>query len=539
MKRYFLLPLLALATAAQAQDSYTNERLFNNSGDVIGTARYVGMGGALGALGADISGISWNPAGIGLYRKNDIALSFGGSWGKSAIEEERRGAGSFDQIGFVYCAPLYNEKCPYLNFAFNYQKKINFNNNFYADNLSLNGLSQMDQLAQLGILEDGWGDKADPQSLARLAVENGFLEKIPFGSSQYYYRNPGYGLGALNNYTFHSEGSLQAFDINFSTNVQDRYFFGLTVGIDNLNYRGWSQYDEAFYYAPEDQNKPYYGLYNDYSIKGYGFNVKLGTIIRPVEDSPFRFGLTVETPTWYRIKSSRLFDLEDYFSEWTYGDKTYRTDLMESYLEYTFRSPWKLRAGIGSTVGTKFAWDVDYELAFYGNTGMGYPRYADDYYYDCYRPMANVPDEDMNQLTKDNFRTTHTMRLGMEYRPTNHWAVRLGYNLNTSAYNDKVTYDQYNTSSPAMDYTTETNYMRRGNTNILTLGVGYRYKSFYMDLAYKVRSQKADFYAFDDSFTQPNSTYLLDVPEAQGAKLSPVEVDLTRQTVTATLGFKF
>ena len=143
MKRYILLPLLAVAYTAQAQDTYTNERLINNSSDVIGTARYVGMGGALGALGADISVISWNPAGIGLYRKNDIALTFGGLWGKSHIDTEHRGTGTFDQIGFVYNMPIESETCPYVNFSFNFQKKINFNYNFYADNPNLGGLSQI------------------------------------------------------------------------------------------------------------------------------------------------------------------------------------------------------------------------------------------------------------------------------------------------------------------------------------------------------------------------------------------------------------
>ena len=36
--------------------------------DLNGTARFVGMGGALGALGGDISTIGTNPAGIGIYR---------------------------------------------------------------------------------------------------------------------------------------------------------------------------------------------------------------------------------------------------------------------------------------------------------------------------------------------------------------------------------------------------------------------------------------------------------------------------------------
>ena len=40
-----------------------------------GTARFVGMGGAMGALGGDISTIGTNPAGIGIYRSNDAMLT--------------------------------------------------------------------------------------------------------------------------------------------------------------------------------------------------------------------------------------------------------------------------------------------------------------------------------------------------------------------------------------------------------------------------------------------------------------------------------
>ena len=45
--------------------------------DLNGTARYVGMGGAMDALGADISTIGTNPAGIGLFRSSSVSLSAG------------------------------------------------------------------------------------------------------------------------------------------------------------------------------------------------------------------------------------------------------------------------------------------------------------------------------------------------------------------------------------------------------------------------------------------------------------------------------
>jgi len=48
-----------------AQTAYDAVRY---AGDELnGTARFVGMGGAMGALGADISTIGTNPAGIGLF----------------------------------------------------------------------------------------------------------------------------------------------------------------------------------------------------------------------------------------------------------------------------------------------------------------------------------------------------------------------------------------------------------------------------------------------------------------------------------------
>ena len=67
--------LLAVVPAA-AQETYENAKIAAE--DLNGTARYVGMGGAMDALGADISTISTNPAGIGLFRSSSVSVSFGG-----------------------------------------------------------------------------------------------------------------------------------------------------------------------------------------------------------------------------------------------------------------------------------------------------------------------------------------------------------------------------------------------------------------------------------------------------------------------------
>ncbi|MFT5970365.1 MAG: hypothetical protein ACI8ZO_000874, partial [Flavobacteriales bacterium] len=45
--------------------------------DFASTARQVGLGGAFGALGGDISNMSSNPAGIGVFSQNVLSINLG------------------------------------------------------------------------------------------------------------------------------------------------------------------------------------------------------------------------------------------------------------------------------------------------------------------------------------------------------------------------------------------------------------------------------------------------------------------------------
>ena len=153
MKKICLLALSALCLTASAQDPYLNNTIINTS-DVFGTSRFVGMGGAMGALGGDISVMSSNPAGIGIFRSNDFSASFGfnnttteSAFNGTSMKEDKTRA-SFDQIGFVYTHKIGNTtSLRYVNFGFNYHKSKNFNRLFSAGG-QLNGLSQSWQLAQ-------------------------------------------------------------------------------------------------------------------------------------------------------------------------------------------------------------------------------------------------------------------------------------------------------------------------------------------------------------------------------------------------------
>ena len=100
-----MLLLAGMSSAAWAQNQYDVARFIDD--DLNGTARFVGMGGAMSALGADISTIRTNPAGIGLFRGNDVSVSFGfnnnqakSDW-EGVSSTEKRTKMSFDQAGFV------------------------------------------------------------------------------------------------------------------------------------------------------------------------------------------------------------------------------------------------------------------------------------------------------------------------------------------------------------------------------------------------------------------------------------------------------
>lgn len=525
MKRILFAGMLVAGLSAQAQETFLNERMTNSGNDLYGTSRYVGMGGAMGALGADLSCMSYNPAGIGLYRRSDIGFTAGAIWNADKVDRVKNARGTLDQFGFVYAAKTGNPNMPFFNMGFNFQKKKNFGNAFVADNDNLRGLSQMDQLAEL--VNAGYGTD---DNLAGAAKYYDFLSEatIP-GGGKYYFNKYS---GELNRYTHNQWGALNSFDINLSANVSDRVYFGVTAGFESLKYHA-----ETDYYEESSVNEggtlKYgdYSLYNDYLIEGWGFNLKLGMIVRPFEERPFRVGLAFETPSWYQLNSSTYYQLTDEIDGTSYQFS--KDHLDEAYLDYSMHTPVKGRLSMGSSVSNFLLWDVDYEFANYGKMSMGYPKNYNAALFDTEADYA------MKDHAAANLHFQHSLRAGIEAKATPNLAFRLGYNFISSPYNKEVSLDQYSIDSKAMDYQTNTSYMRMGNTNIITLGMGYKHKNFYADLAYKLRGQKADFYAFDCNFTNADSDFSADNPGLSGVKIDPVEANMTRHQLTATLGFKF
>jgi hypothetical protein len=57
--------------------SYPNLARQFSSSYATGSARMQGLGGSFGVLGADLSSIAGNPAGLGFYTRSEVGMNFG------------------------------------------------------------------------------------------------------------------------------------------------------------------------------------------------------------------------------------------------------------------------------------------------------------------------------------------------------------------------------------------------------------------------------------------------------------------------------
>ena len=236
-KIYYSIALLAfVALPISAQETYENTKLIDN--DLNGTARYVGMGGAMEALGADLSTISTNPAGLGLFRKSKAETSFGLVSQQDASKFSSLGKtnASFDQAGFVYS--LRNGRNSFLNFGFNYHKSRNFDQ-------ILNASGTLSNASQNKLTYQKFRNNVVTQitDMTYSQVDHLYYTNLIYNTDdKTFYNYP------ATDYTFNqqSKGYIGEYDFNVSGNIQDRIYLGLTFGIHDVHYKGYSEYTENF-----------------------------------------------------------------------------------------------------------------------------------------------------------------------------------------------------------------------------------------------------------------------------------------------------
>ena len=533
-----------LGTAVSAQETYDNAQLATK--DLNGTARYVGMGGAMEALGADLSTIGTNPAGIGMFRRSMVAGSFGFNSQQDAksFGNANKTNMSFDQAGFVYS--MRSGRHSMLNFGFNYTKSKNFDQILTAagrlNNASQNKLSAMKNVNGVYTLQDknnGLVSNSGAYSQADYLYSNVLFNHYDANNPNdpnnatltdkgvivnqttglpVYYNATGYDFGRS------TTGYIGQYDFNVSGNSNDRFYWGFTVGIYDVHYNSSSLYSESL--VDGDKAIGDVAMNDERKITGTGFDVKAGLIFRPAEESPFRIGLYVHTPTWYDLTTRNYTVLNNNTNE-AYGS-TERGKSSESY-DFKFYTPWRFGVSLGHTVGNYLALGATYEYADYTTNDIRVNDGGEvDYWGNYYETSSR--DEAMKQNIKNSLKGVHTVKLGMEFKPEKNFAVRLGYNYQSAMYN-KNGFKDGSLESYGTYYASTTDYTNWKDTHRVTAGVGYNYGNFSFDLAYQYSQTNGDFYPFM-SYVDNSEPKFDNVCDA-------VKVSNKRNQLLFTVGYKF
>ncbi|MEG0949676.1 MAG: hypothetical protein RR212_06525 [Bacteroidales bacterium] len=514
MRRISCFSIVLLGATMVSAQGVTDVLRYSKN-DIVGTARYMGMAGAFGALGGDISTLSQNPAGIGIYRSSEVVatLDLGGVETKSEVPTN-----NLSITGPALKNGKFNIGCNNLGYigTFMTGKRsglINFNVGFafnrqagqkrryqVTQNEMKNGLS--DYIADrtniwasntpnsspddLSIPEDI--SKYDPyfQSSAPWISILGYnayvINPVSSEAGNYYaglYPDEAVGIGG--DLTVNEKYRIDEYTFNVGGNFSNMVYWGLGIGISDLNFETRTQYDEYYWKAGEPQtsgNYQNFQLNNYLNTSGTGVNIKFGLIARPT--SALRLGAAVHTPTWYKMTDSYGADMQSFNVPELQNRNSDRINTPADAWDYKMRTPWKFQVGAAYVIGKAGLVSFDYERADYSYIHLE----DEDGYADSF---AGTNNDIKNQLKGIN-----TFRVGTEIRLSTVTSLRLGYANQSSAYTDPVK----DNKSDIYAAGTVPNYVIDRGTQYFTGGLGYRLGSVFMDMAFVWKENRQDAYMF-------------------------------------------
>lgn len=546
---YTALASLPLSMGAQsAMDGYQLSR-----SDLKGTARFMSMAGAFTALGGDLSTLSQNPGGIGIYRSSELGVTFNvdcqsANAASQGYEQTWRDTRFLlNNIGGVATFRLNSSAVPNLNIGFTYNKASSFNRRYRGrvpvlSNSMSNYIAGMTNAAGVTVAYVETTDFFDPynpndgyEPAPWLSILGGDSYLIsPTGDPEQPVWKGQWGQGTSGSGSFRVEetGGVDEYNIALGGNIANVVYWGMDFGITDLNFTQRTYWGENLSGAyvnnistPMGAN---WGLHNYYHVDGTGFNYKLGFIVKPIQE--LRIGFSFHTPTWYsmsEVYSGRVNYAYDTNEISPNPSTCYTNNQVLGGNDYSFSTPWRINVGLAGVIGSKLIVSADYEWAGYNGMKYSDSNNYDGYYYDDWYGYSYGGSSDdsyyapVNHDIKTYYKAQHTLRIGAEYRILPQLSVRAGYSFVSSPVEQSVS------DGSETIYTAGTNpsYVFDNTTNYATVGLGYRYKKFYADLAYVYKHMSTDFHAYT-----PDPGSLIKSPSAH--------VGLSNSQIVLSLGFR-
>ncbi len=435
-----------------------------------GSARFEAMGGAFGSLGADISAVQVNPAGMGRFSSSQFSFSLGPTINSTSAEfvsnteNANRTSFSIPSIGVVLTRDLSerNKGDMYSQFGFGMNRIAH-----YHQKTTIAG-------QQFPSIMDNFISQAQgyaPEELAyyfpfttSVAYESYAIDYDPATVSYYSYLNSG---DMKMNRDVTTTGGINEFFISYSRNRMNKLYYG-----GSLNLRTY-KHSEAYVHS-EDltlEDSVFNGFDYKYSLttKGTGVNLKLG-VIYLITDG-LRIGAAFHTPTLISMEDKWSADMTSRFKA---GNISVPADLVpQGQYKYRMVTPLKTVISASYVIGMSAVISADVEYVGYN---MARLRSTRDITYDPYDFELENADAKARLASALNY------RVGLEYNIQQKLFLRAGFSLYGNAYKKAENVD------PKPDVS-------------FSGGLGYKIGVFGIDVAYVNRQLHRFYYPFAGSNT--------------------------------------
>jgi len=477
-----LLPAMGMFLWVHAAAQLPEDALRNSWTTPSGTAREQAIGGAMGSIGGDITAGFVNPAGLGLYKSNEIVISPGWQLA-NAMRSGYLGTSmsgpslnhfSMGASGIVISWPNSFNPGVSTTFALAVNRTADFNNHISYQGINTNSSfaeQYAEEFAGSGLDINSGIASPDLDYGTRMALYSYLIDTATVNGSVQVIAQPNKAGRLLQQNDLRSRGGITEIDLSLASNQYDKWYLGASVGVPILDYTRDQTYSETDVSGNTNNDFESFTYRETYHTSGAGLNGKIGVIFSP--SRPWRIGLSITTPTDFGLtdrisasldtKTENYNNLKEVYMTSDSLDRITGASPQPNSVRYDLVTPWHFLLSGSYIFGSGQA-DVKNQHGFitgdleYVTTHSPHftPRYSDE------NNNAANPYDPENEVIKQIYKGTIAARLGGEMK-LDRWFLRAGGAYYSNPYSQSG---------------------QKADKLYLTTGAGYRVSAFFIDLAY-------------------------------------------------------
>lgn len=465
--------LAALSAGAQVPEDAIRYSYFPQNG----SARNLAIGGAMGSLGGDISANFVNPAGLGFYNTRELVLTPGFMFGKNTASFRGNSSNTnnsnfrFGSSGIVIGFGNNEKKNSGSTFSLAINQTANFNSHIQykgLNNYSSFAEQFAEEFAKSGYTIDEVLNTNSPFPYSSApALYTYLIDTVTIGGITQVKAAPEYILDAgqaiMQEMDKTTRGSMSELALSFAHHKNEKWFWGLSIGVPFIYYDSKTQYKEYDTSSNNSNHFKQFDYSDNFTTSGIGFNARLGVIYRPVDY--VRLGLSVQTPSFMSLTDKRTTtfstQLENPVGNFSTSSQTF-TNNQPGESRYNQNTPFKavLSASyvfreVANTKRQRAFLTADVEYVHHRGSRFSSnndePTDAEKKYYKA-----------LTSTVKDIYKGNFNFRVGGELK-FNVFMIRAGFGYYTNPYKDAAL---------------------KASRMLLSGGLGYRNKGMFIDLSY-------------------------------------------------------